>query len=73
MEVRDVAGMRKLLEQYRREYPQDDNEVQDGYAVIADCFAHPGPASRDAGARWVEGHNGSTLKRFVNRHCLGLE
>ena len=70
MDVKDAPGMRRLLEQYRREYPEDDNQLQDGYAVIADCFEHPGAASRAAAERWLPSHNGSTLKRFVNRHCL---
>jgi hypothetical protein len=70
MDVKDAAGMRKLLEQYRREYPEDDNMLQEGYAVIADCFEHPGPQSRAAAERWLPSHNGSTLKRWVKRHCL---
>ena len=70
MDVKDAAGMRRLLEQYRREYPEDDNQLQDGYAVIADCFEKPGAQSRAAAERWISAHNGSPLKRFVNRHCL---
>src|SRR5262245_5431372 len=70
MDVKDVPAMRRMLEQYRREYPEDDNILQDGYAVIADCLEHPGGAARAAAQRWIEGHNGSILKRFVNRHCL---
>jgi hypothetical protein len=70
MDVKDAPGIRRLLEQYRREYPEDDNMLQDGYALIADCFEHPGPATREAAVRWIESHNGSILKRFVYRHCL---
>jgi hypothetical protein len=70
MDVKDVPAMRRLLAQYRREYPEDNEMLQDGYAVIADCFEHPGAQARAAAERWVETHNGSTLKRFVNRHCI---
>src|SRR5262245_8235371 len=70
MDVKDAAGMRRLLEQYRREYPEDDNMLQEGYAVIADCFEHPGARSRAAAERWLPSHNGSTLKRWVKLHCL---
>jgi len=70
MDVKDVAGMRRLLEQYRREYPEDEHEMQDGYGVIADCLEHPGATSRAAAERWLPTHNGSTLKRWVNRYCL---
>ena len=70
MDVKDVPAMRRFLEQYRREYPEDNEMLQEGYAVIADCFEHPGAKTRAAAERWVQTHNGSTLKRFVNRHCL---
>jgi hypothetical protein len=70
MDVKDVAGLRRLLEKYRREYPEDEWELQGGYAAIADCLEHPGDDVRAAAKSWVERHNGSPLKRFVNRHCL---
>ena len=71
MLVQDSAGIRRLLAQYRREYPEDQNMIQDGYAVIADCLDHPGEASSRAEAEsWLVGHNGSPVKRFVKRHCL---
>ena len=70
MEVKDVAGMRRLLAQYRREYPEDDQELQDGYGVIADCIEHPGAGPRAAAERWLDAHNGSTAKRYVLRYCV---
>lgn len=70
MEVKDAKGMRRLLEQYRREYPEDDQELQDGYAVIADCIDRPGAGPRAAAARWLDAHNGSTAKRYVLRYCI---
>lgn len=70
MEVKDAKGMRRLLEQYRREYPEDDQELQDGYGVIADCIEHPGAGPRAAAERWLDAHNGSTAKRFVLRYCI---
>lgn len=73
MEVKDAAGMRRLLDQYRREYPEDDQELQGGYAAIIDCLEHPGPGPRAAAERWLDGHNGSTAKRYVVRYCLEME
>jgi hypothetical protein len=70
MDVKDVPALRRLLEDYRRDYPEDDNMLQDGYAVIAECLEHPGEAARAAASSWAETHRGSTLRRFVNRHCL---
>ncbi len=71
MDVKDVAGLRRLLEEYKEKYPEDDQMLEGGYAAIADCFEHPGEASRTAARRWAEEHRGSTLRRFVYRHCLG--
>jgi hypothetical protein len=70
MEVKDVAGMRRLLAQYRRQYPEDDQELQDGYGIIADCMEHPGAGPRAAAERWLDAHNGSTAKRYVLRYCV---
>ena len=70
MEVKDTAGMRRLLEQYRREFPEDDQQLQDGYAVIADCIDRPGAGPRAAAERWLDSHNGSTAKRYVLRYCI---
>ena len=71
MDVQDVPAMRRLLAEYEDRYPEDDQMLQGGYAVIADCLEHPGDASRAAARRWAEEHRGSTLRRFVYRHCLG--
>ncbi|HMF44885.1 MAG TPA: hypothetical protein VKQ32_29635 [Polyangia bacterium] len=70
MEIKDTAGMRRLLEKYRREYPEDDQEAQDGYAIIADCIDHRDAATRAAAERWLDSHNGSSVKRYVLRHCV---
>jgi hypothetical protein len=70
MDVKDVPAMRKFLEQYREQYPEDDHMIQGGYSVIADCLEHPGRTSRAAAERWADDHRGSTLRRFVQRHCL---
>ena len=70
IDVKDAAAIRRLLEQYRREYPEDEQDVQDGYAVIADCIDHAGAPARAAAERWLDAHNGSTAKRYVLRTCL---
>jgi hypothetical protein len=70
MDVKDGAGLRKLLDQYREEFPDDPNQLQAGYEIIADCLAHPGPAATAAGQRFYDQERGSILRRFVSRHCL---
>ena len=71
MDVKDVAGMRRLLAEYRDEYPEDAHYLQEGYAVIADCLERPGDeAARAAGERYWKERRASQLRRYVRRHCL---
>ncbi len=70
VDAADVPALRKALAQYSEQYPQDAQDVQGGYAVIADCLEHPGKASRSAAERWSDEHHGSTVRRFVMRNCL---
>jgi len=69
-DAKDVGVMKDLLAQYRREFPEDQWQLQDGYAVIIGCLEHPGPESRQAAERWLDQNNGSTVKRSVLRNCL---
>ena len=59
IDVGDAAGVRRLLEQYRREYPEDNFDLQGGYALIADCLEHRTDETRAAAERWLDSHNGS--------------
>jgi hypothetical protein len=71
MDVEDVDGMRRLLEQYRHEYPEDSHEMQTGYALIADCLEYPGdPAKRAAAKSYYDTEIASGLRRYIRRHCL---
>ena len=69
-DAKDVGEMKRLLEQYRREFPEDHWQLQGGYAVILECLEHPGPDSRAAAERWLDQNNGSTVKRSVLRDCI---
>jgi hypothetical protein len=70
MDVRDAAGMRELLEQYREEYPEDEHEMQRGYELIAACFERPGPESRADAQRYYDEQLASGLRRYIRRYCL---
>lgn len=71
MDVKDVPGLRRLLEQYREEYPEDAHFLQEGYAIIADCLERPADeAARAAGERYWNTRRASILRRYVRRHCL---
>jgi hypothetical protein len=69
-DAKDVAVMKDLLAQYRRDFPEDQWQLQGGYAVIIDCLEHPGPDSRRAAELWLDQNNGSTVKRSVLRNCI---
>jgi len=69
-DAKDVSVMKELLARYRREFPEDQWQLQSGYAVIIDCLEHPGPESRGSAKRWLDQNNGSTVKRSVLRNCI---
>jgi len=73
LDVRDAAGMRRLLASYRAEYPEDPNALFEGYAIIADCLEHPGDVSAGAARRYYARETASTLRRYVRRICWEYE
>jgi hypothetical protein len=70
MDVKDAAGLRRLLERYRDEYPEDAHVLQDGYELIADCLERPGPETRAVAQRYYDEQLDSGLRRYIRRHCL---
>jgi hypothetical protein len=70
MDVQDAAGLRRLLERYREEYPEDSHVLQDGYAIIADCLERPGAETRAVAQRYYDEQLDSGLRRYIRRHCL---
>lgn len=72
MDLGDGARLRKILNEYREEFPEDPSQLQEGYRIIAECLERPGPAATAAGQRYYDVERGSTLRLFVGRHCLHL-
>ena len=70
MDSKDVPALRRALASYRSEYPEDANGLQTGYELIANCIEH-GAEYRAAAQRYFDEERGSSLRRFVRRHCLG--
>jgi hypothetical protein len=70
MDVKDAAGLRALLKQYRDEYPEDAHVLQDGYELIADCLERPAAATRAAAQRYYDEQLDSGLRRYIRRFCL---
>jgi len=73
MDVKDVAGMRRLLAQYRDEFPEDGHVLQDGYELIADCLEHPSTQLRAKAQRYYDEELDSGVRRYIRRHCLENE
>lgn len=70
MDVGDVAGLRRLLSQYREEYPEDAHVLQDGYELIANCLERLDPETRAIAQRYYDEELDSGLRRYIRRHCL---
>lgn len=68
----DFAQVRVLLAEHRAEFSGEDawTDWREGFARLADCREHPGPASRAAGQRFVDTERASALRRRVRRACL---
>jgi len=70
IDFRDGAALRAGLAAYRREFPEDPQGLQQGYAVLASCLTNPGPASRVDAERFYRTRHGSSLRRWIRRVCL---
>jgi hypothetical protein len=70
MDQGDFAALRRMNAAYRRDYPEDDQVLQEGYDLIADCLEQRSPAVIEAARRFWQTHRASTLRRHVRRHCL---
>jgi len=70
MDVKDGPGLRRLLKQYRDEYPEDAHVLQDGYELIANCLEQPNADNRAVAQRYYDEQLDSGLRRYIRRHCL---
>ena len=70
MDIKDFAGLRALLRQYRDEYPEDAHVLADGYALIADCQEHLDATKRSVAQRYYDEQHDSGLRRYIRRYCL---
>lgn len=70
MDVKDGPGLRRLLKQYRDQYPEDAHVLQDGYELIANCLEQPSADNRAIAQRYYDEQLDSGLRRYIRRHCL---
>jgi hypothetical protein len=70
IESRDVSRLRELIGELNALDPNDEERLQLGARVVADCIEKPGEASL-ARARDFDAHeSASSLRPFVNRVCF---
>ena len=70
VDLEDALRIRELVAQYRAEYPEDDNRLQDGYEIIADCLDRSDEATHARARRFWETEIRSQTRRYVRRYCL---
>jgi len=70
MDQGDFAALRGMNARYRRDYPEDDHDLQQGYDLIADCLEERTPQAIAVARRFWQTHRASALRRHVRRHCL---
>ncbi|HTV20164.1 MAG TPA: hypothetical protein VMG12_15880 [Polyangiaceae bacterium] len=70
MDQGDFAALRRMNADYRRDYPEDDHDLQQGYDLIADCLEARTPHAVTAARAFWQEHRASALRRYVRRHCL---
>ena len=70
MDRGDFAALRRLNSEYRQDYPEDADVLKEGYALIADCLEQRTPRAIAAARRFWQTQRGSSLRRYVRRHCL---
>lgn len=70
MNVGDYLGLRALLEEYRMDYPEDAHRLHEGYRLIADCLEELTPERQEVARKYWKENRGSTVRRFIRRHCL---
>lgn len=71
LDALDAVALRRLLREYRDEYPEDEQQLQRGFELLAECLEHRDSADVRAQARaYWETERASTLRRHVRRVCL---
>jgi hypothetical protein len=68
--ARDVPEIRRIVEEHRASYPDQNQDMADGYEILADCIAYPGAASTARARRFFEEETYSTMRRPILRTCL---
>ena len=70
LEQRDFANARQLIEQHRLEYHGENEDLDEGMSLLADCMQHPSAETRARAQRFYDEETYSTARRRIRRWCL---
>jgi hypothetical protein len=70
MDAGDYLALRSMNQNYRKQYPEDANRLQDGYDLIAACLERRTLQTEARARRFFDQERASILRRYVRRHCL---
>jgi len=68
--ARDVPEIRRIVQEHRASYPDQNQDMADGYEILADCIEHPGAASTAHAKRFFDEETYSMMRRPILRTCL---
>jgi hypothetical protein len=68
--ARDVPEIRRIVQEHRASYPDQNQDMADGYEILADCIEHPGAASTERARRFFDEETYSMMRRPILRTCL---
>jgi hypothetical protein len=68
--ARDVSEIRRIVREHRASYPDQNQDMADGYEILADCIESPGAASTARAKRFFEEETYSMMRRPILRTCL---
>jgi hypothetical protein len=68
--AKDVPEIRRIVKEHRAGYPDQNQDMADGYEILADCLEHPGASSTARARRFFEQETYSMMRRPILRTCL---
>lgn len=70
MDAGDFSTLRRINAKYRRDYPEDENVMQEGYDLIADCQERRTAETEARAKEFFDKRRASMLRRYVRRYCF---
>ena len=70
LEAKDFARARHLIDEHRRDYGDENADLDEGMSLLADCMEHPTAETRARAQRFYDEETYSTARRRIRRWCL---